>query len=186
MTEILQILDANPDRTTAILTIIVIAIAFGALITSIVTFVLMKRTLAAQIRHNQLSVLPISNIRLKDYEDDVAVSIQNVGSGPLLIKKIEVSREDKTFGSLIEAMPLLPHGTHWTTFIKRTKRALRPGDEVYLVQYQTRDTGDPITQNARTAIRTALRDLHLKIQYEDIYGNQFEDEQSLKWFGRML
>ncbi len=47
-----------------------------------------------QIKHNKNSVRPISAIKVSDYENKISVRIENVGTGPLLIKKM-IATNDK-------------------------------------------------------------------------------------------
>lgn len=65
-----------------------------AVIISTLSFVLTVITGFLQIKHNKNSIRPISDIRVQDYEDLIAVRIENVGIGPLVVRKLRFKRED--------------------------------------------------------------------------------------------
>jgi hypothetical protein len=65
-------------------------IAGLALIVSCISTILALRAVALQREHNRISVKPLPDIILADYEDEIAVRIHNHGLGPMMIDKLEV------------------------------------------------------------------------------------------------
>ena len=102
MDEIFSLLVRDAKLTNALATVVTTCIACFALIISVVSLCVAHVTLKNQERHNILSVKPIPMVSVVDYEDRLTVKIRNHGSGPLIIKNIQVKRASQARESLIE------------------------------------------------------------------------------------
>ena len=143
--------------------------------------------LKIQRRHNVLSVKPIPMVSVADYEDRLTVKILNNGSGPLIIKDVQVKKESQVRESLVDWMLSLPDGMYWATFVGPVKnRSLLPGNEIKLLEL-TGDHSEKEFEAVRDSCRAALCQLTVVLDYTDVYGSAFEShEKHLSWFGRNL
>ena len=154
-----------------------IVISFLALIVSIISIIYSVKYSKMQMEHNVNSVRPISSIVLNDYEDKIAVIINNDGTGPLIIKKFIAKNMKEEKSSLIELMPHI--NQPWTTFIETIDcRTISVGKKLVLIEMT------PLSFNAKQSVRDALSKITIYLEYEDIYGNKFKDERKLEFFGR--
>ncbi len=55
------------------------------LVTGVIALIFTAISLQVQRKHNKLSVKPIAIISAGDYQDELAVHVQNKGTGPLII-----------------------------------------------------------------------------------------------------
>ena len=85
-----------------------------AVIISIISMIFTVIFSSQQLKHNKNSVKPISAIKFSDYEDVLAVKLENVGTGPLTIKRLVFKNETQESSALISMMP--PIDQLWTTF----------------------------------------------------------------------
>lgn len=69
----------NSDYLMALTSIFAVIISIISMVFTVIFSVL-------QIKHNKNSVRPISAIKVTDYENKISVRIDNVGTGPLIIK----------------------------------------------------------------------------------------------------
>lgn len=155
----------------------IIVISFLALLVSVVSIIYSVKYSKMQAKHNVNSVRPISSIVLNDYEDKIAVIINNDGTGPLLIKKFIAKNIKLEKNSLIEIMPSIDQP--WITFIETLEgRTISIGKRLVLIELL------PLTIEVKQKIREALSEITIYLEYEDIYGNVFTDEKKLDFFGR--
>lgn len=160
-------------------------IAFGALVISIVSIILSLVTINQTKKHNRLSVKPLCHIHPPDYENRIAVIIQNHGVGPLITKSTKFydeSNEIRTY--LIDLMPPLPVGYHWTHFTKSDSFVVPANDEKILIELSG-DHTDSDFQKLRDLVRKRLSSITLEYEFTDIYGQTFPGKKyKLSWFGR--
>ena len=68
-------------------------------------------------KHNILSVKPLPDILVSNYRNRIAISIENNGIGPLIIKNFRAYVGDESKSNLIDWMPHVPDGCdlsyHW-------------------------------------------------------------------------
>lgn len=187
MNELLAYLAKDANLTNALATVASAVIALAAVIISVVSLYVARAALKNQHRHNVLSVKPIPMISVADYEDRLTVKILNNGSGPLIIKGVQVKKESEVRESLVDWMPSLPDGMYWATFVGPVKnRSLLPGNEIKLLEL-TGDHSEEEFQKARDNCRAVLCQLAVVLEYTDVYGSAFEfHEKQLSWFGRNL
>lgn len=187
MAELLKYLGANVETANALSSIANTVVAACALFVSMVSLYVATATLRHQRRHNILSVTPIPEVTVADFENSLRVKIRNHGSGPLLIRQVEVSDGSQTLESVIGWMPDLPAGLFWATYAENLKgTSLLPGKEVALIQLDG-DDEDPTFVRLRDDCRAALQNLSVTVEFSDVYGTRMEPlMKKLDWFGRHL
>ena len=187
MNELLAYLAKDANLTNALATVTSVIIALAALTISMVSLYVSHAALKIQRRHNVLSVKPIPMVSVADYEDRLTVKILNNGSGPLIIKDVQVKKESQVRESLVDWMPSLPDGMYWTTFVGPVKnRSLLPGNEIKLLELNG-DHSEKKFKEVRDNCRAALCQLTVVLEYTDVYESAFEfHEKQLSWFGRNL
>lgn len=176
MSEILKKILEEP-RTT---------IALCAVIISLISLILSVITALQNRKNNRLGVRPLAYILPPDYEDRIAVIIQNKGTGPLITKELKftgLNNQERNY--LIDFMPDLQDGYYWTTFSKASKIVLRPSEEKTLLEFKG-DISDPRFIKQRDEIRKTLSNVELKMKYTSIFNEKkpFELNYKLTWFGR--
>lgn len=187
MNELLAYLAKDANLTNALATVASVIIALAAFIISVVSLYVSHAALKIQRRHNILSVKPIPMVSVADYEDRLTVKILNNGSGPLIIKSVQVKKELQVHESLVDCMPSLPDGMYWATFVGPVKnRSLLPGNEIKLLELTGNHTKSEF-KKVRDECRAALCQLTVVLEYTDVYGSAFEvHDKQLSWFGRNL
>ncbi len=180
MPDTLKWLSENKDVIQALSSLLAILIGF-------LSIVLTFWTLWTNRKHHRLSVRPLADIDASDYEDRLAVTLTNRGSGPMVIKTFHAIRGKETKPNLIDWMPPLPKGIFWSNFYKNLEDApLRPSDSILLIEF-TLDLRDARQCEARDAIRRALAAIAVGVDYVDIYNAKMHfGPQSLSWFQRNL
>lgn len=163
-------LNINSDNLIAITSVCAVLIS---IISIILTIIFSK----LQIKHNVNSVRPISAIKFNDYEDEIAVKIQNVGTGPLLIKKLIFKNSFEESSTLIEMMPNI--NQPWSTYTECVDGWTIPvGGQLIILRLY------PATNEVKTLVRKKLSPITVYLEYSDIYNNKFYDERSLNFFSR--
>ena len=159
--------------------------AVFAVLVSMVSVYIARTTLQHQRRHSVLSVTPIPEVTVADYEQSLRVKIGNHGSGPLIIKDFNVGDGTRVEKSIIDWMPELPKGIDWAHFSGNIdKRSILPGHEIVLVQLDGDDTTKPFIV-ARDMTRTTLQPLTVNVEFTDVYNTPMMPYQKqLSWFGR--
>lgn len=154
------------------------------LIVSILAFVVSVISLAcaikfnkSQIIHNKNSVRPISAIKIGDYEDNIYVKLENVGTGPLRVIRMTCQRNGEEFSELISMMPSIEQ--EWATFVECIDGWTIPvGGEIILVRIEPED------DFTRNLLRESLSNITIALEYQDVYGTKFSDSKLLDFFGR--
>ena len=173
MTDLIQSLIADPNRTNAIAAVANVIIACLALVVAIVSIVLTILALKHQRLHNKLSVRPIPFIACGDYLHRLRVKIYNNGTGPYIIKSISVFKGDEFREDIIDWMPSLPPGIFWTHFtIGNVGRSIQPSNGLNMLEL-VGDYESAQFRDFRKKCRAALKDLTVVLEYTDIYGDAF-------------
>lgn len=135
--------------------------------------------------HNRRSVKPLPYIQQPDYENRLAVIAQNHGTGPLILRRAEATSPDGSRGHLIDLIPNPPSGKSFTTYTKVEQvRAIRPGDEVVLIEIAI-DLRNKAEVTYRDELRRALGQMTLTLEYTDMYESRFEPySRTMSWFLR--
>lgn len=161
--------------------------AFLALFISCVSVWISVWSARIQRKHNELSVRPLAEVTVADYEDSLRVKLRNNGSGPMIVLAVTVSDGASAQESLIEWMPVLPKNRPWNTFTHALRRrTLQAGAEIILLELTQHE--DEINYAAcRDKVRAALAPLTVNVEYTDIYETTMNPCcKPLSWFGRNL
>lgn len=137
--------------------------------------------------HNRRSVRPLPYIRQPDYENHMAVLIQNNGTGPLILHSAQATRADGASDHIIDLIPAPPPGKFFKNFNRiQQARAIRPGDEVVLLDIDI-NTKNPVEVKYRDDLRQILGEMRLTLEYTDIYETRFRPYSlTMDWFARHL
>ena len=160
--------------------------ALFALLVSIVSATISVWSVRAAREQHQLSVRPLAEITVADYEDCLRVKLRNHGLGPMIITAISVSDGQRALPSLLEWMPQLPNGRSWSNFISHDVRGrvVPAGSELVLVEL-TALSDDSDFGPTRDSVRSALARLTVDVAYTDLYKADMPScSKSLSWFGR--
>jgi hypothetical protein len=185
LTDLMQQLKADPNTANAFGAVASAAAAFLALAVSAISLVVSLWSLRVQRRHDVLSVRPLPEVTVADYEDSLRVKIRNNGSGPMIIQSLTVWTGTDSKQSLVECMPKLPAGRPWNGFSHRLEnRSLLPGADIVLLEL-TEYEGEQSFAQCRDLTRAALSALTISVKYSDVYDTVLpEYSKSLDWFGR--
>jgi hypothetical protein len=185
MDALIKLLQSDPNAANAFGALASAAAAFLALLVSVISVVISIWAARVQRRHNQLSVRPLAEVTVADYENSLRVKLRNNGSGPMIVKDVLINNGDRELRSLVEWMPPLPHGRYWTTFSHAlVNRTLLPGAELVMLEL-TQYENEINFAECRNIVRDALAPLVVRVQYSDIYNDPMPQHQkALDWFGR--
>lgn len=164
-----------------------LTIAISAVIVSICSIVIAVVSLWIQRKHNRITVRPVADIGRFNYVGWIAIWVKNVGLGPMIVKSIETYDPQK---GIIKDYPIdwmkgkMPSGFYFTRFRKNLEDStIMAGDHEVLLEYEY-NTSDPFDIENATQIRSILKDLKIRIKYENFYEEeQPEFVKSLDWFG---
>jgi hypothetical protein len=139
-------------------------------------------------KHDRLSVKPMGQIYITDYEDKINVTFKNNGIGPLVITSCEIHHEfeEKFKSSIIDWMPSLPENLEWRHFtFKIDGWSLLPAKRYTLIELEG-DPEDKTFTKSRDKVREILKHLRVEINYQCIYKEKtWTAERSLRRFGRV-
>ena len=177
MGRLIDLVRNNPQQVSAL-------VAMCAVLLSFLSILLTVTALRLQRRHFLKSVTPIAFIRARDYENFIEVALENVGIGPLLIEQFRVLRGTDTKENVIDWMP---EGLYWNNFTSIViGRCIPAGKDIILLKF-VGDLDDAEFIGNRDTVRSSLKDLHVHVNYRDIYGRPMPvASRSLDWFGRNL
>lgn len=187
MDTLITLLKSDANAANAFGALASAAAAFLALFVSCVSVWISIATARSQRRHNELSVRPIAEVTVADYEDSLRVKLRNNGTGPMIVLAVTVANEANARESLIEWMPKLPTERPWNTFTgDLRRRTLQAGAEIILLEL-TEHENEVNFSALRDRIRAALAPLTVNVEYTDIYDTVIRPcKKSLSWFGRNL
>lgn len=185
MHELIALLKADPNAANAFGALASAVAAILALVVSGISIGISIWTAKIQRKHNELSVRPLAEVTVADYENSLHVKLRNNGSGPMIVTAVTVSDGKNSFPNLVEWMPLLPEGRPWNTFTHALRnRSLQPGGEIILIELTEYDEEQGFAK-CRETVRTALAPLTVNVEYTDIYNTVlFPCKKPLSWFGR--
>jgi NADH:ubiquinone oxidoreductase subunit 5 (subunit L)/multisubunit Na+/H+ antiporter MnhA subunit len=162
-------------------------VAILALLTSFVSVIISYHTFKLQRTHNIKSVKPIVHIGQWDYENELIVTLVNLGAGLAMIKKISVrNKVDEFKNSIYDWMPKklgndMNYKEYWTGF---KNFAVQPGQIIELIKIPI-DTSKAEQVGTREKLRAILRQLTVCVTYEDIYEREMpKKEMELHLFSR--
>jgi hypothetical protein len=141
-----------------------------------------------QRQNNLMSVRPLPYISCADYEDLLWVKMRNDGVGPLLVRNILFTKEEGPgeFANLVQYLPPLPDGLHWSKLSKDYVRTVPVGSDLPLIEVSI-DPANPAHVKFREACRKSLSQIEIAVDYTDMHGSSFEPvSRDLDWFGQRL
>ncbi|WP_353395966.1 hypothetical protein [Hydrogenophaga sp. 5NK40-0174] len=185
MTELIALLKTDANAVNAFGALASAIAAFLALVVSGISVWIALRAMSAQQKHNELSVRPLAEVTVADYENSLRVKVRNNGTGPMIITAVQVSDGTDLKACVVEWMPPLPAGRPWNTFSHELKdRTLQPGSEIVLLELTEYD-GERNYAACREAVRAALAPLTISVSYTDVYNKAMPVRvKQLSWFGR--
>ena len=159
--------------------------ALASAVTAVIALFVALWAAWTQRKHNVLSVRPIPEVTVADYEDSVRVKLRNNGSGPMIIESLTVKRGAETKDSIIEWMPELPDHRPWTHFsMKLEGRTLQADGVIPLIELSSSEI-DTVFIECRSVTRQALKELTVQVNFTDIYGSRLKPyTKNLSWYGR--
>jgi hypothetical protein len=127
-----DLLVSKPEAIAAIANTVA---AFGSVAVAIIAIFVSIKALRHQREHNKLSVKPLAQVLIGDYENRVYVKLVNTGTGPMIIKSIKIINAPDPSRPLKCAMP---PGVNWTQYLvtNGADRSMRPGGDIFLVRFQ--------------------------------------------------
>ena len=132
-----------------------------------------------QQRHNKKSIRPIGVIVFNDFEDCIAVTIDNYGIGPLIVKKLTITDGKREEDTLLAFMPSIKQP--WSNFVENIDgRTIPVNGSIELIKLAPFDTG------AKIQVRQALSQLIIRLDYLDVYGTRFHTSRECSFFRRTL
>lgn len=143
-------------------------------------------SLQFQRKHNRLSVRPIAMIILGDFENELAVHLQNKGTGPLIIKKLSITDQSgRTNKAIIDFFASDIYKVVWDVFVADIDGwAILPSETKTLIRLKG-DSEDKEFVHSRDEIRKVLAQLQIELLYQDIYEkNMPKKVRKLDWFSR--
>jgi len=156
------------------------------LVTGIIALIFTAVSLQVQRKHNRLSVKPIAIISAGDYQDELAVHLQNKGTGPLIIKELSFTSENgKTEKAVINFFGSEFKGVVWSTFVADIDGwAILPNETKTLIKLNG-DSTDKDFIRVRDKARKVLAQIQVELIYQDIYENNMPKKtRKLDWFAR--
>lgn len=157
-------------------------------VTGLIALLFTGFSLKVQHQHNILSIKPIAIFSVGDYENQLAVHLQNKGVGPLIIKKLSfVNEKGRRENSIIDLFGTEFENVVWDTFVDDIDGwAVLPNESKTLIRLN----GDPSDQEfclMRNKVRKVLSTIQAELIYLDIYGNKMPMKvRKLDFFARHL
>ena len=143
-------------------------------------------SLQVQRKHNRLSVKPIAIVSVADYENVLAVRLQNKGTGPLIIKNLSfIDQNGKTKKALIDFFGSDFKNVVWSTFVADIDGwAILPNEAKTLIELNG-DLTDNEFVRVRDNVRKVLAQIQVELIYQDIYEKDMPKKiRKLDWFAR--
>ena len=156
------------------------------LVTGVIALIFTAINLYIQRKHNRLSVKPIAIISVGDYENELAVNLQNKGTGPLIIKDLSFTTENgKTKKAIIDFFGLEFKDVTWSMFLGNIDGwALLPNETKTLIKFNGSSSDNEFIRN-RDKVRKVLAQIQVELLYQDIYEKTMQKKiRKLDWFER--
>jgi hypothetical protein len=180
MCQLYLILKADPNFANAFAAVFSAATAFLALCISVIT-------ICIQRHHNVISIRPVPEVTVADYENSLRIKLRNNGIGPMIIRQVIVRRGNEFKESVIDWMPALPKNRLWNHFSTKLQNRTLQTDGVIPLLELTEAVGEQGFSIIRDNIRHHLCNLTVDIVYTDMYGTKFKIyKKELTWFGRNI
>lgn len=148
-------------------------VAAFAMFAAVVSTYYAYRTFKVQREHNIKSVRPILHVAQWDYENSLRIELMNRGPGIAMVKSIEVFRDAGDIKTCIfDWLPMqLAEGMNYKEYLTAHKDfSMMPGDVDIMLELPVNHK-IPGQRQVREQIRAVLRQLVVRVRYEDIYDN---------------
>lgn len=187
MDALIALLKSNTDAAIAFGAIANAGAAFLALVVSTIAVAISIWGVCSQRKHNKLTVRPLAEITVADYEDSLRVKLLNNGTGPMIVTEVTVSNGSDVKQCVVDWMPALPNDRSWNNFTDDLRdRTLRPGGEIVLLELTEHEKEKGFSR-CRDTVRQALAPLRVTVSYTDIYNQIMPSRvKDLSWFGRTM
>ena len=173
-------MDFITNHSTAIIAIV-------ALLTSVISTLISFYTFRLQRTHYLKTVMPIIHIGQWDYENNLFVTLNNVGYGLAMVKEIVVfNKTDEKKNCIYYWLPKkLPGNMNYKEYWTGYKNfVVQPSQIIKLIEVPV-NTAIAEEIETREQIRAVLRQLTVRVTYEDIYKNKMPvKEMELFHFSR--
>lgn len=116
MEALVALLKSDPNAANAVGALASAAAAFLALVVSAISVGISVWAVRSQRTHNELSVRPLAEITVGDYEHSLRVKLRNHGIGPMIVTRVTVSDGSNVRPTVLAWMPNLPNDRPWTDF----------------------------------------------------------------------
>lgn len=163
-------------------------IALLALLSSVISVIISFYTFQLQRKHNIRSVKPIIHVGQWDYENNLIVTLKNVGAGIAIVKAMTIynSKDEKrtcVYDWLPSKLPGdMNYKEYWTPY---SEFVVQASEVIKLIELPI-DTTKQTQIEAREKIRRILGQLTVEVVYEDIYENKMPTKKmQLKHFLRL-
>ena len=156
------------------------------LVTGIIALIFTAISLQVQRKHNRLSVKPIALVSVGDYENELAVHLQNKGTGPLIIKSLSfIDQNGKTEKAIIDFFGSDFKNVVWSTFVADIDGwTILPNETKTLIKLNG-DSADKEFVRVRDKVRKVLAQIQVELLYQDIYEKDMPKKiRKLDWFAR--
>lgn len=185
MQALIELLKTDSNAANAFGALASALAAFLALVVSAISILISAWAVWSSRKHGALSVRPLAEVSVVDYENCLHVKLMNHGTGPMVITALTISDGNTTFPCLIDWMPQLPEQRPWNFFVGNIAgRALAPCSEIILIEL-TEDEDEEDFAACRDAVRSALAPLTVVVEYTDVFNTVIpKHSKSLAWFGR--
>jgi hypothetical protein len=187
VSELIRLLSDHKDVANVLAAAASAVAAFLSAVVAGFAFWVARSTLKHQRKHNVLSLRPIAEVTVGDWETKLRVTLKNNGAGPLVVTRLVAGNGGEVRASLLDWMPDLPEGVYWSNFAGNIDgRSLSPDRAIVLLELDG-DATDRTFAVFRDHARAALHPLTLNVEYTDVYDSCLHPyRKSLEWFGRRL
>jgi hypothetical protein len=187
MSELYELIVQNRDSAN-VFAALASAFATGmAFLISCMSLWISVATLRHQKKHDALSLRPLPEITVADYETRLRVTLRNNGVGPMIVTRLVAGNGAEVRDQILAWMPDLPDELAWSNFSGSVDgRSISPDAAIVLLEL-TGNAEDPDFADVRDSVRAALCGLTVNVEYTDVYNNVLPPHRkSLEWFGRHL
>lgn len=131
--------------------------------------------------HNEKSLKPLGQIDFLDQNRQLTLWVTNNGMGPMIIDKLTFFKEGNSYTNIEDCLQLDNRSYRRIFISKSVKKVVLPHAylEVFATEFEQHEEEAQI-ENARKQ----LTPITLKVDYRDIYENNFTLERNLEWFSR--
>lgn len=157
-------------------------VSFCAMITSVILLFIAYKAQMNQQTHNQLSVKPLAEFLIGDYEDTIFIKIKNQGTGPLIIKSFTTQYKNIKAHRIMEVLSEIKYDLVWDRFTDSIDgRTIGVDKEIVILQASFSSGQKSLQQK----LRSELSLVELNLEYNDIYEiTQPQLTKKLDWFSR--